>query len=116
MSRKARDEAGAEAAKAKQEEQQRSAIRLLGVVLVVLGFAYMGLLWVLSGREIVPIPREGFAKWLTLFILGLPALSFFHTGQTLRRIGDDVDPTRLPPIVMPFILAVAAIGYAIWIA
>ena len=89
MSRKARLEAEAEAAKAKQADQQRRAIYALGVVLVVLGFAYMGLIWILNKRDIVPIPSEGMSKWLTLFILGVPALSFFYTGQTLRRHGHD---------------------------
>ncbi len=113
MSRKARLEAEAEAAKAKQADQQRRAIYALGVVLVVLGFAYMGLIWILNKRDIVPIPSEGMSKWLTLFILGVPALSFFYTGQTLRRHGHSTDPGGLPPIVMPFILAAAAIGYSV---
>jgi hypothetical protein len=91
-------------------EASPKALHSLGVGFIVLGFVYVGVVWVLRGRGIVDIPAEGVARWTTYFILGLPALAFFQTGQSLRRRAAGA-PIKLPGLLTPFLVAAVAIWF-----
>ncbi len=93
-------------------DRNPGALRGLGVGYTVLGFTYMGLVFVLNGRGIVPIPQDGTGRWVTLLILGIPALMFFQTGGALRRRAGG-DQVRIPTLLLPFLLGAVAIIFTI---
>ena len=92
-------------------DKNPAALRTLGLAYTILGFTYMGLVFVLNGGGSLPIPQDGGARWLTHLILGAPALMFFQTGATLRRRSEGGTRLRLPVLAAPFLLAIIAVWF-----
>jgi hypothetical protein len=92
-------------------DRNPTALRTLGLAYTVLGFTYMGLVFVLNGGGSLPIPQDGGARWLTYLILGAPALMFFQTGASLRRRSEGTR-LRIPVLAAPFLLAIIAVWFA----